>query len=363
VSRTFALDGRSFRSFIAAPLIAGAVAFCLFFIVGSTPPIRAAALAAVIAVMAAALRQHGTFFAIIGALLLAISPAYGSQTGGLPGNYQPLLVIGIPALAAVIGVGVWRFTRDLAWSAGAAAALVWVAVLAGQWIGVSDARSLRVTTLVAASLLALLSDMLYAATPRPDTPPNARVHPHHYVFLIAAFAVGVLNDPLISLFAPALVLGVALTRVRLPPAFWITILALTLFGGVRLVALYVDPFYIALPAERAIAENIQAPYLIADAWRYGQRWIDLLAFIVNQFTPFGAALGVLGLARLSRWYPPLGVVTLLAFASYALFGLLYFGGDAAVLLLPLLMIQAIWLTAALAALRDWLLKIIRKPSL
>ena len=65
---------------------------------------------------------------------------------------------------------------------------------------------------------------------------------------------------------------------------------------------------------------------------------------------------VLGLARLSRWHPPVGVVTMIAFGTYAAFGLIYFGADSPILLLPLLMIQVVWMTYAMYTFGQWLQK-------
>jgi hypothetical protein len=43
-----------------------------------------------------------------------------------------------------------------------------------------------------------------------------------------------------------------------------------------------------------------------------------------------------------------------AYGSFFVFGLLYFGGDAAVLLLPMLMIQVLWMTYAVYGIGHWL---------
>ena len=86
-----------------------------------------------------------------------------------------------------------------------------------------------------------------------------------------------------------------------------------------------------------------------------------MGLIIGQFTAAGLALGVLGLARLSRWHPPVGVVTMIAYAAYALFGLVYFGEDSPVLLLPLLMIQLLWMTYAMYTFGQWLQKSL-KPA-
>jgi hypothetical protein len=102
--------------------------------------------------------------------------------------------------------------------------------------------------------------------------------------------------------------------------------------------------------------------MMAGGWREASRWLLLMAMVVGQFTLWGALLGVVGLARLARWYPPIGSVTLIAYASYTLFGLIYFGRDATVLLLPLFMIQVFWMTYAVEALRDWLTQGFRRVA-
>jgi hypothetical protein len=95
---------------------------------------------------------------------------------------------------------------------------------------------------------------------------------------------------------------------------------------------------------------------MADGWREATRWIELLGLIIGQFTVGGLFLAVLGVSRLARWYPPLGVVTMVAYASYAVFGLVYFGNDSPILLLPLLMIQVVWMTYAAYSFSQWLQK-------
>ena len=96
--------------------------------------------------------------------------------------------------------------------------------------------------------------------------------------------------------------------------------------------------------------------MIGSVWREPQRWIRLIDLIIGQFTAVGLALGVLGLARLSRWHPPVGVVTMIAFGTYATFGLIYYGADSPVLMLPLLMIQLLWMTYAVYTFGQWLQK-------
>ncbi|HRF94613.1 MAG TPA: hypothetical protein PLZ51_05460, partial [Aggregatilineales bacterium] len=77
---------------------------------------------------------------------------------------------------------------------------------------------------------------------------------------------------------------------------------------------------------------------------------------ISQFTIIGATLSIFGLARMARWYPVLGVVLMVAYATHALFGLVYFGADRAVLIMPLFIIQMIWLAYAMYSLGEWLNK-------
>ena len=344
------------RNLLLAPLLAGAIAWILFVVVGATPPIRASALAFVIVLMAFALRWTGMIFSMIGALALAICPAYWTQTGGT--EAYSLMAIGAMLIGGLIVGGlIYRITHSWGWTFCGVMLVLAGSALIAQSIGVGSERSLRLTTILTALLLAVLSDALHASNPRPDSAPSNGVRSQHIALLIGAFALGVINDPMMTLFAPALLLGLTLMRVKFSPVVWLTILAITIFGVWRVITVYVDiPFYWNMPASQAITNNLQVPTLIAGAWREPQRWINLIEFIVGQFTPIGAVLGVLGLARLARWYPPLGVVTLVAFSTYSIFGLLYFGGDAAVLLLPLLMIEVIWIASALLALYQWILK-------
>jgi hypothetical protein len=100
--------------------------------------------------------------------------------------------------------------------------------------------------------------------------------------------------------------------------------------------------------------GLTAPYLLGDGWRNPDRWVDVGRLVVSQFTLVGVVLGVFGLARLSRWYPPVGVVTMVAFGAFFFFGLVYFGRDAAVLLLPMLMIQVLWMTYAVYGIGHWI---------
>jgi hypothetical protein len=127
--------------------------------------------------------------------------------------------------------------------------------------------------------------------------------------------------------------------------------------GIRgVIVQYLDTGWWLYPAGQAEALGLRVPYVMADGWRHASRWLYLIDLLRNQFTEIGILLGILGLSRLSRWYPPVGIVTLVAFASYVLFGLVYFGKDSTTLLLPMFMILVVWMTYAIFALGQWIQK-------
>jgi hypothetical protein len=123
-----------------------------------------------------------------------------------------------------------------------------------------------------------------------------------------------------------------------------------------MIMLYADSNWWNYPAAQAEMAGLRVPFIMADGWRETSRWLRLMELVVSQFTAAGLLLGVLGLARLARWYPPVGVVTMIAYAWFGAFGLVYFGGDAPVLLLPLLVIQVLWMTYAVYTFSQWLQK-------
>ena len=53
---------------------------------------------------------------------------------------------------------------------------------------------------------------------------------------------------------------------------------------------------------------------------------------------------------------------MIAYAAHVLFGLVYFGRDSAVLLLPLMMIQILWMTYAIYAFGEWLQRSVNLPN-
>lgn len=337
-------------------LIAGTLAWLVFILVGQTPLIRASGLALVIVGMTMTLRRSGAALAIIGGLALAFSPAFWSQTGGARDlSLDPTIIV--MAVTALITLLVIRLSKH--WLLSLIIGFAIFAVL--FWSQLASVGSLRLTTLSTAWLLYLLVDALYLTNPHPNDPPATVLQPRHVWGILILMAVGVINAPLFILMAPAVILGLVLTRTRLPWWYW-PLLGLTVAIGIYgIVDGYMSSTWWQYPAAQAQQRGLRLPFILADGWHEASRWIVLVQLVVTQFTLVGVGLGIMGLSRLARWYPPLGVVTMIAYALHVLFGLVYFGNDSPVLLLPLLMVQIFWMTYAVDVLGQWLQRSVRTP--
>ena len=316
-------------------LITAGGAWLLMLVIGDTPIARASGLALAIFGVTASMRQMGFVASIAGGLTLALCPVFWSQTGG--GQSQPAtIVIAAGVAGCVMLLASFSLKRnDIGIGLGIAL------FLAIFWSQIGTAQSLRLTGLVTAWLLYLLVDMILLTNPRPGMKPAQSPKAWQTAGLLFLFAIGAINDPLITLLAPAILLALFLSYARLPAVYWLGFLAMTALGIVLLARAYLSP---------------QPSPLDVWAWRDGTRWIELGQLVIAQFSPFGIILGVIGLARLSRWYPPLGTVTMIAYAAYIFFGLAYRGSHRDILLIPLFIIQVMWMTYAVNTLGQWVNK-------
>ena len=322
-------------------LLAAGGAWLLMLLIGDTPIARASGLALAIFGVTAGMRQMGFVASIAGGLTLALCPLFWSQTGG--GQSQPATVV---IAAGVAGVGMLSASfllkrKDLGIGLGI------VLFLAIFWSQVGTEQSLRLTGLVTAWLLYLLIDMILLTNPRPGVKPAQRSKPWHTGGLLFLFAIGTINDPLVTLLAPAILLALFLSYASLPASYWLTLLAVAGIGIVLLGRAYLTP---------------QPTQLDIWGWREATRWIELGQLVIAQFSPLGIILGVIGLARLSRWYPPLGTVTMIAYGAYIFFGLAYRGSHRDILLIPLIIVQVMWMTYAVNTLGQWVNKSLADES-
>jgi hypothetical protein len=331
-------------------VVAGLIAWLAFVLIGQTPLLRAAGLAAAIAGVALALRWMGWLLAIGGALALAFTPAFWTQTGGVVA--QPATVVLALSAAAVIGIAAVGLSRRPYIALGIALA-AFAFVFASQ-IGV--ARSLRLTILAASWLIFLLTRAVLITNPRPDGPQPARLKAQYRAGILLTLALGVINDPLFVLFVPAVALALGQSKTPILWWYWAMLAGLVALGIFGIFSQYYDPQWWSVTTERALraSQRDNLPYVVAAGLRDGARWLELLTFVGRQFTIIGLLLSLLGLARMARWYPVLGVTTMVGYAAFFLFGLAYYGEDRPILLLPMLMMQTMWLTYAVYALGEWL---------
>jgi hypothetical protein len=339
-------QSRLIKFWLPALFNAGLVWLVLLYT--ETPLSRATGLALVIMGVTLALRRMGAVLAIVGGLALAFSPVFWSQRGG--GQGEPATIV-MAIGAAVIVVLLASLLSKKPYIGIGFGILIFVAFFFSQ---IGTPRSIRLTGFVIAWLMFLLIDMLLLTNPRPDEAPmilkdgklqNADgaedARPYHTLGILLLLSVGILNDPLLTLLLPSMALSLWLTKTRLHWAYW---LAFGLIAGFGLRGIWTD-YHIA-----------QAGRLALDSWRNGAEWLDMLQLVIGQFTLAGVVLSVLGLARLARWYPPLGIVSLLAYAAYWGFGLVYNGNQRNLLLLPLFVIQVLWMNYAVLAISEWAAK-------
>ncbi|MGJ3238352.1 MAG: hypothetical protein ACFE0Q_06565 [Anaerolineae bacterium] len=329
-------------------LITGGVVWWLLLFLGQTPLLRASGLALVIVGVTLALRRMGSAIAIIGALSLALSPAFWSQTGGSPGD--PATIV-IAVAVAILTVAMTVFVSKQP-SLGFGLGIIVFALL--FWSQIGTPRSIRLTGFIVGWLMYLMIDMLLVTNPRPEEAPMIlrdgglkavngaiKARSYHIYGILLLIGLGILNDPLLTLLLPAVTISLLLTKTRLEWWYWLLI---GLVGGLGIRGLWLD--YLVG----------QGHLLDLMSWQQGLNWVDMIALLIEQFTILGAGLSLLGLARLARWYPPLGTVSMTGFAAYWLFGTIYTGNNETVLLLPMYIIFVLWMSYAALALSEWAAK-------
>ncbi|GAB1420339.1 hypothetical protein MASR2M15_04310 [Anaerolineales bacterium] len=311
--------------------ICALIAWLAFFIIGETPLVRSAGLAAAIAGVTLTLRRMGTVVAVIGGLTLAFTPAFWSQTGGRIS--EPATIVIALGLASAIALFALILSKRpiIGFSLGV---IIFVFLF---WSQIGTERSLRLTGFATSWLLFFLVDMLMLTNPRPEDDAPRKAHPYHLIGIIILLGTGVLNDPVMAFLIPAVCIALFLNRTTLHPVYIIGLIIISLLGVYGLYTNYWLQGYLDLMA-----------------WREASYWIELIQIVVRQFTIVGVILSVIGLARLARWYPVLGITSMIAYGAYIFFGLIYTGPNREILLLPIYIVQTIWLSYAIVALASWL---------
>ncbi len=338
-------------------MLTGLIAGLSFLFIGQTPVLRAGGLAAAVIGVALTLRRMGGPMSVAGGLALAYSPAFWAQTGG--GSSAPATIVLALGAAIILGVGLLVAFAQRPYVATAIALVIFAGVFLS---GIGEQRSLRLTVLASAWLIYLLTQALIETNPRPGELPPARLRASYRAGILLILGAATLNDPLFVLWTPAVALGLAQAKTRIPTWYWATLVIIVGFGLRGIILTYIDASAWGMTTEAASLIRRGLPYLVAEGWRDGARWVDTFALLAAQFTPAGVILGLIGLARMSRWYPTLGPVMTVAYACFFAFGLAYFGRDRSTLLLPLLMIQVFFMTYAVHAIGQWMAKAARAPE-
>ena len=315
-------------------IMAAGASWLLLMALGETPLARACGLALATFGVTASMRPMGFVASTAGGLTFALCPVFWSQTGGAS---EPAAIVIAAAIAfgAMLASALLLKRKDLAIGLGI---IVFVILF---WSQIGTPQSLRLTGLVSAWLLYLLVDMIILSNPRPGIKPAQAPKSWQPLGLLFLLALGIVNDPLVALFAPAILLALFLSCARLPAWFWLAMLLTVLAGIALLTRTYI---------------MTATPAVDIWGWRDATRWIELGQLIIAQFSVLGIVLGVVGLARLARWYPALGVVTMFAYAAFVVFGLVYLGRNREILLLPLMIIQVMWMTYAVNTFGQWVNK-------
>ncbi len=249
------------------------------------------------------------------------------------------------------------------------AALAGLALAFSQtfWSQAVEAEVYALNALFVVIILGVLIDALYVTAPRFGGQGEMRVQ--SVWALCFAFGLGLTNHLTLALLIPAALAALGMCRPKLTVRQWAV--ALALFGAGLLVYLYIPLRWPALhngatlPLGDFLAwvtgQRFGGALMLA-YWSQPDRWLTIGRLIADQFGVVGLVLGVIGLARLARWFPEMGVVTMLTYGASFAYALVYIVPDIAVFLIPMHIIQVIWMAYAVHAVGDWVRKLLHGPG-
>ena len=230
------------------------------------------------------------------------------------------------------------------------------------WSQAVEAEVYALNALFAVAILGILIDALYLTAPRFGGQGAMRARS---VWTLAfAFGLGLTNHLTLALLLPAALLALWICRPGLTARQWGV--AFALLGAGLLVYLYIPLRWPALHGGATMPLGDFLAWVtgqrfggavMLEYWSQPDRWLTIGRLVVDQFGVIGLILGVIGLARLARWFPEMGVVTLLAYGAYFAYALVYIVPDIAVFLLPMHVVQVIWMAYAVHAAGEWASKL------
>jgi hypothetical protein len=222
---------------------------------------------------------------------------------------------------------------------------------------------------VAAILGAALRTLPPAAPSEvPDAPPD-HAAPRPFPLVTALFALiglSLSNHLTTVLLVPAVGIALLMAWPRLTWRQW-ALTAGALLAGL-LIYLYIPLRWPALHEGRLMPLEDFAGWITGSrfsgalqlrAWLSDpERWRIMGRLIVSQYGWPGVALGVLGLAVMFRQSWQAALVTSAACAAYVFYGLNYLVPDISVFVIPVFLIQALWMGYAVNGIIRWLAKIV-----
>ncbi|HLF28944.1 MAG TPA: DUF2723 domain-containing protein [Anaerolineae bacterium] len=175
--------------------------------------------------------------------------------------------------------------------------------------------------------------------------------------LFLLLGVGLSHHLTTILLLPAFALAILIARPRLP--LRTTLIALGLFVLGLLPWLYIPLRWPALHngAGMTLTEFLDwitgarfGGALVLSAWSDPARWAIVGRFLLDAFGPAGLALAIIGVGSLALKHWRAALITVVAFAAYVFYGLVYFVPDVSVFLLPAHLVMALWIGLGVAAL-------------
>lgn len=200
----------------------------------------------------------------------------------------------------------------------------------------------------------------------PTTPP-ALSHPYTKIparvvmFLFALIGLSLTNHLTTVLLLPSVIVALFLARPPLTRKQWLTAFGLLLAG--LLLYLYIPLRWPALHDGRLMrfdeffgwitGSRFQGA-LQLDAWlRDPERWRILGRLMLDQYGWLGILLSVLGVVLMAYRQWRAALVSGLAFVAVAFYGLNYYVPDVGVFVIPLFLIQALWMGYGIAVTIAW----------
>jgi hypothetical protein len=201
---------------------------------------------------------------------------------------------------------------------------------------------------------------VHVLTSGANSPYSARI----VIIMFALIGLSLTNHLTTVLLFPAIALTLILTWPRLSAKQWM--LAIGLLLAALLIYLYIPLRWPALHDRQAMLADEFWGWVTGSrfqgalqfqAWLNDpERWRILGRLILDQYGWLGVILSLIGivLMALRQWRAAL--VSAVAFLAFAFYGLNYLIPDIGVFLIPLFMLQAMWMGYGVAVMIDWVFR-------